>query len=297
MYRKKEKGFALILSLILLLVMSLMGGALIVISSGDHQSNNNSDRYQQAFYVAETGLLQGEKWVLDNYLGHWMSAIPSAEETLGPPPADTNAAALASYNAEVDSYNDFTANYNVIDGLFRHTFAKGAARNDTEISPENKTTCMKSFKNLRVDSNILISGGGKLPKKENFIEIVGPLLLKAECTDYKNCEDAGNKDFLEEANNENYALSDADQNEIIESEISYIRRFEYEFFVVNAGSAAYRGSGSSIATTTSNIDSQGTAYKIYACGMFFGKPNSTDDPNNGEVEILIPLEHLIVMPS
>ena len=61
MMNKNEKGFALVLSLILLLVMSLMGGALIVISSGDHQSNNTSDQYQQAFYVAETGLLEGEK--------------------------------------------------------------------------------------------------------------------------------------------------------------------------------------------------------------------------------------------
>ena len=157
MYRKKEKGFALVLSLVLLLVMSLMGGALIVVSSGDHQSNNNSDRYQQAFYVAETGLMQGEKWVLDNYLGHWMSRLPTAEETLGSPGDDASAAERAAYEAEVDAYNDFTANYNIIDGLFRHTFAKGPARNDTEIFPENKTTCMKSFKNLRVDSNISVS--------------------------------------------------------------------------------------------------------------------------------------------
>ena len=86
MFRKKEKGFALILSLILLLAMSLMGGALIVISSGDHRSNNNSDQYQQVFYVAETGLMQGEKWVIDNYLGHWMTTVPPAAESLGPPP-------------------------------------------------------------------------------------------------------------------------------------------------------------------------------------------------------------------
>ena len=37
MKRKNEKGFALVLSLLLLLVMSLMGGSLIVISSTDHQ--------------------------------------------------------------------------------------------------------------------------------------------------------------------------------------------------------------------------------------------------------------------
>ena len=43
MNKKNEKGFALVLSIILLLVMSLMGGALIVISAGDHQSNNTRD--------------------------------------------------------------------------------------------------------------------------------------------------------------------------------------------------------------------------------------------------------------
>ena len=82
MNRNEEKGFALVLSLILLITMSLMGGSLIVISSGDHQNNNSSDQYQQAFYVAETGLMQGEKWVIDNYLGHWISTIPSADSAL-----------------------------------------------------------------------------------------------------------------------------------------------------------------------------------------------------------------------
>ena len=53
MINNNEKGFALVLSLVLMLVMSLMGGALIVISAGDHQSNNRSDEYQQTFYVAE----------------------------------------------------------------------------------------------------------------------------------------------------------------------------------------------------------------------------------------------------
>tara|TARA_B100001996_G_scaffold380214_1_gene367288 strand:+ start:1352 stop:2038 length:687 start_codon:yes stop_codon:yes gene_type:complete len=66
-----EKGFALVLSLVLLLAMSLMGGALIVISAGDHQSNNTSDEYQQTFYVAETALLEGEKYLLNQYLGPW----------------------------------------------------------------------------------------------------------------------------------------------------------------------------------------------------------------------------------
>ena len=71
MKNKNEKGFALVLSLVLLLVMSLMGGALIVISAGDHKSNNTSDEFQQTFYVAETALLEGEKYVLNQFLGPW----------------------------------------------------------------------------------------------------------------------------------------------------------------------------------------------------------------------------------
>jgi hypothetical protein len=51
--------------------MSLMGGALIVITSGDHQSNNTSDQYQQAFYVAETALIEGEKDIINKMMGPW----------------------------------------------------------------------------------------------------------------------------------------------------------------------------------------------------------------------------------
>ena len=47
----KEKGFALILSLVLLLVMSLMGGSLILITSEDHKSNNLVDINQQTFHA------------------------------------------------------------------------------------------------------------------------------------------------------------------------------------------------------------------------------------------------------
>ena len=66
---------------VLLLVMSLMGGGLIVITSGDHQSNNTSDQYQQAFYVAETALIEAEKTIVNQYLGPWMkvSDIPAPD--------------------------------------------------------------------------------------------------------------------------------------------------------------------------------------------------------------------------
>ena len=73
--KNNEKGFALILSLVLLLVMSLMGGALIIVASGDHESNNVSDNYQQTFYVAETALYEGERYLLNEYLGPWVNHV------------------------------------------------------------------------------------------------------------------------------------------------------------------------------------------------------------------------------
>ena len=69
--KKNEKGFALVLGLVLLLVMSLMGGSLIVITSGDHKNNNEGDNYQQAFHVAEAGLLAGERFLMNQYMGPW----------------------------------------------------------------------------------------------------------------------------------------------------------------------------------------------------------------------------------
>ena len=69
MIKKNNKGFALVLSLVLLLAMSLMGGALVITASSDHSSNNSSDEYQQAFYVAESALLEAQKSLMDQMIG------------------------------------------------------------------------------------------------------------------------------------------------------------------------------------------------------------------------------------
>ena len=47
---------------------------LIVISAGDHQSNNKRDEYQQTFYIAETALIEGEKYELNQFLGPWSNS-------------------------------------------------------------------------------------------------------------------------------------------------------------------------------------------------------------------------------
>ena len=84
-YRKNEKGFTLVLSLVLLLAMSLMGGGLVVIASSDHQSNNSSDQYQQTFYVAEHALLEAEKRLIENMMGPVISAVERNEDIRGIP--------------------------------------------------------------------------------------------------------------------------------------------------------------------------------------------------------------------
>ena len=86
--KKNEKGFAIVLALVLLLVMSLMGGTLIVISSGDHQNNNLNDEYQQTFYVAETALIEGEKYLINQYLGPWdiSTNLRSTDRNVNPVP-------------------------------------------------------------------------------------------------------------------------------------------------------------------------------------------------------------------
>jgi hypothetical protein len=298
MNRKKEKGFALVLSLVLLLVMSLMGGSLIVITSSDHQSNNNSDQYQQAFYVAETGLLQGEKWVVDQYLGPWTEwgDLPSAEEALGSSATGTTPAEIAAWEAQKEAYNNATSAYHKHkNNMTRFEYNRGPPLNDTTISKDVKTDCMKSFKNLEYKDNIVITGGGTLPKRTNFINIVGPILLNESCTDYETCINYKADLLVEKTDTDlGFAGKAAD---IAEKEVKYLRRFEYEFFVTNVGPAAYTGSGSSVAKTTSSSDSQGSAYKIYACGVFYGKSSTDTNAHSGEVEILIPLETVIVMPS
>ena len=64
-YKKSERGFALVLALLLLVVMSLMGASLVLIASSDHKQNNLLDSNQQAFYAAETGITIAKKWIVE----------------------------------------------------------------------------------------------------------------------------------------------------------------------------------------------------------------------------------------
>ena len=298
MNNNKEKGFALVLSIILLIVMSLMGGSLIVISSGDHQSNNSSDQYQQTFYVAEAGLLEGEKWILDKYLGPWMNSVPTDDKVLGIRPDEAGPAAVWDVKNEIwqDTKTEYTSKSE--NGFFRHTFIRGPAQNDTKVARDS-SQCLMSFKNIDTDGddNVSIIGKGQLPVEKSFLDIVGPLLCtgsNAECLDPNSTSFNTDDEVVNESGD---GPGDFEVKEkFIRAEFNFLKRFAYEYFIVNVGAAAYRNDGSSIATDVSNVDSQGTAYKIYSCGILYG-PGGRGEYHNGEVEILIPLESIVVMPT
>jgi len=231
MMNKNEKGFALVLSLILLLVMSLMGGALIVISSGDHQSNNTSDQYQQAFYVAETGLLEGEKKIINKFLG---------------PRGSTGDRDITGRSLPI---------------------------NEIDVT---ETNCFKSFRNIKrkdlIDGDEVVFQVAHHVVNQNFGKLIEPIFGTA-----------GEVDKLA-------------TDEKLTKEQEYLKRFRYEFFSVNIGSAPYLGTGSSIKKTSNNSQSLGTAYKIYACGIMVAQGTELA-VYDGEEEIIIPLETIMVMPN
>ena len=226
-HKKNEKGFALVLSLVLLLVMSLMGGALIVISSGDHQSNNSSDEYQQTFYVAETSLLEAEKHIINQMMGPWVGGV-----------------------RDIDARN-----------IPRNT-----------ITPTN-TPCYNSFRNIgKAGFQVAAHTVNK-----NFGFLITPIF--------------GDADVLD-------SLASTVE---IENEQTHMERFRYEFFVVNIGAAAFKGSGASLKKTTTDVQSSGTAYRVYGCGYMMPRGTSTTEGwaaiDTEDPDILIPLETVLVLSN
>ena len=147
MNKKNQKGFTLILSLVLLLVMSLMGGSLIVISSGDHQSNNTSDEYQQTFYVAEHALVEAEKYLINEMIGPWVD--PQSTIRIVPPGAGASTEEL---EAHANYLNSLQQQATLNGGFARHTDAsvpwplgRGTPVN---INTGANTPCLNSFRNL-----------------------------------------------------------------------------------------------------------------------------------------------------
>ena len=221
MIKNKQKGFALVLSLVLLLAMSLMGGALIVIASSDHQGNNSSDEYQQTFYVAETALMEAEKSLVNKMIG----------------PINPGS-----------GIRDFAGRF--------------IPRNQELTDPApNQTPCYRSFRNLSRDADFRVV---EQLENQSFFDLIEPVF-----------------------DDTSFALvATIDTTDAIDDEKAKLNRFRYEFFSVNSGTASYKASGISLKKTSGATQRQGTAYRIYGCGMM----GDVDNP-----EILIPLETIVVL--
>ena len=224
MNRKNEKGFTLVLSLVLLMAMSLMGGALIVISASDHQSNNVSDEYQQTFYVAETALYEGEKYLLNQFLGPYNSSGKrdvSKRSLLSNSTTNFNPAGTPNLNPCYNSFQDIDrATYKNVKG-----------------PPPN---------------NPLSTGFIDVKFQQNYYDFLGSNIIQAG----KN-----NK------------------------ERDRMKKFYYQYFLTQVGSAPFKGYGTSIKKDATDAGSDGMAYRIYGCGLF--APNNKNNP-----QIVVPLESL-----
>ena len=283
--KKNEKGFTLVLSLVLLLVMSLMGGSLIVISSGDHQSNNTSDEYQQTFYVAETALLEGEKQLINAYMGPWVDVDKISVAKPADGAGDEETEKYEKWVTLQNKLNPSEVNTLQPDGESlteshaRNIDGRGMPRNDWPSLGDSwadvSTNCKESFRNLSepTTGEVLVT---HQPVRKSFYDLIEPIFSNKtgiDSTVYKK-RDGTAKDI----------------NDIIKKEEDFLKRFYYEYFSMNIGTATYIGTGSSIKKTSSDSQSLGTAYKIYGCGIFMNKAMTT-------TEIIIPLETVIVMPN
>ncbi len=227
MINNNEKGFALVLSLVLMLVMSLMGGALIVISAGDHQSNNRSDEYQQTFYVAETALLEGERYVLNQSLGPWN---------------------ISSHQRDMSKRN---------------------LPNNTVSFPTNMT--QKNYNSKSMSSDNYLSQSDTC---YNSFQVNKP-------KDYKV--------VVAESWNFGVILDDSIGSRTIpKNEIDKLKKFYYQYFIEQVGSAPFKGTGTSVKKDAGNTGSDGIAYRVYGCGI----KKEKDDIN-----LVVALESVIVLPK
>ena len=145
----------------------------------------------------------------------------------------------------------------------RYIPRNGDSDNDgvaNDPAPE-QTPCFRSFRNLSRDSDFRVV---EHVKNQIFFDLIQPVF------------DANT--FPRQA-----GVDTADE---IEKEREKLARYTYEFFSVNSGSSIYKGSGMSLNKTSANTQRQGTAYKIYGCGMMGNATNPV---------ILVPLETIVIL--
>jgi hypothetical protein len=129
----------------------------------------------------------------------------------------------------------------------------------TNIINVSSTPCSNSFRNLLKDGdgNTLVAVHQTL---WNFGELIEPILTAESAPD---------------------------------KEIEHMKRYRWEFFVINVGRSTFKGAGTSLKKTSTNAQQQGNAYKLYGCGYLMPKGTALTDID--DPEILIPLETLVIL--
>ena len=219
-----------------MIVMSLMGGALIIISSGDHASNNESDNYQQTFYVAETGLLEGERALLNEFMGPLQRGWTRDRTKRYLPTNDTT-----KFDGTLNIMNYKTGSRGPTNAPTQFTLTFGGDPSNYSYVFNNKI-CFESFRDLaEIDFYVSKDHNNQtLARSYNF----GRLLDKSFA-------DNGTDEEKEEA-----------------KRLSF---YYYEYFITRIGSAPFKGSGSSIKKSATDTAADGMAYRIYACGIRNGQ--------------------------
>ena len=232
-----EKGFAMILSLVLLLAMSLMGGALILIASGDHQSNTTSHQYQQTFYVAETALLEGERYLINQKLGPWdTDARDESKKNL----PENHASKFKTKGGGTGGKTE-PINYTPGDNYEYKMSGKKKPVDKTFINTSN--TCFNSFPEI---------------DRDNFVTI----------KDANNNMVANSYNFgvlIEKSFSKKSPLGEE------KKEATRLKEYYYDYFIERIGAASFKGFGSSIKKSASDASKNGLAYRIYGCGIYGGK--------------------------
>jgi len=262
MIKKQEKGFALVMSLVLLMAMTLMGGALIVISAGDHKSNNVSDEYQQTFYVAETALYEAEKYIINQFLGPYDN---SGDRDLTKRGLPENGGSYKPAEADKD-----TAFYK----------------------------CFYSFEDLNADTfkilkwndpNKLASDTG-YGDASNYINIIKSYNFYNEILSVDGST-AIVQDPIDDTSNE----TNLDKTKLKNKEEKRLKKFDYIYFITNVGSAPFKGFGTSIKKGATDSGSDGVAYRIYGCGHYDANKGSMF--KSPEAEIMVALESTLILPK
>ena len=260
MINKQEKGFAIVLSLVLLMAMTLMGGALIVISAGDHKSNNISDEYQQTFYVAETALYEGEKYIMNQYKGPYDKKGSRDSTKSGLPINNT-----VKFEPKVadDIYECF------------HSFA--------DIKKDNFYTLKWNEPGKLADDLTAGEAGYKdISQSLSYYDFIAP---------------SKSKIIIEKPITDNTDLKKETSDKLIERELKRLKKFRYHYFITRVGSAPFKGYGTSIKKGATDSGNDGVAYRVYGCGEYDPNKNELGIWQRDMGKIIVPLESTLILPK